>query len=378
MRPTWAEISRAALQHNFRTIQNHVGSATICAIVKANAYGHGLVDCALAFQDAGATWFGVTGTEEGVRLREKGITGRILLMTGFWRGEQDDVIEHRLTPAIWEWWQVGALEGALVKRNAAPASFPVHIKVDTGMSRLGVPNYYLGIFLNRMQAASQIKVEGIFSHLASAEILDDLATEIQIVNFEEFIATARGRGYAPDYTHIANSAAIMGRPHLHREMVRPGLLLYGYALPFGWRGVPAGAPPLLDVQRALTWKSRIISVKDVGTGQNVGYKATWKTKRPTKLALLPVGYADGLARLMSARGDVLIRGQRAPIVGAISMDLTIVDVTDVSGVSLGDEVVILGRDGDEEIDAREHAKHTETIPYEVLCRITSRVPRNYL
>ncbi len=378
MRPTWAEISRTALQHNFRTIQQHVGTATVCAIVKANAYGHGLVDCALAFQEAGATWFGVTGTEEGVKLRERGITGRILLMTGFWRGEQGDVIEHRLTPAVWEWWQVGALEAALVKRNAAPASFPVHIKVDTGMARLGVPDYYLKVFLNRMTSAHQIKVEGIFSHLASAEVLDDVDAEIQIVNFDEFVKATRDHGYAPEYTHLANSSAIMGRPQLHREMVRPGLLLYGYAQPFAWRGVPGQQPPLLDVRRALTWKSRIISTKEVKPGQSVGYKATWKTSRKTKLGLLPVGYADGLARLMSGRGDVLVRGQRARFVGAISMDLSIIDVTDIGGSSLGDEAIILGSDGEHEIDAREHARHTETIPYEVLCRITSRVPRQYV
>ncbi|MGH9525027.1 MAG: alanine racemase [Terriglobales bacterium] len=375
MRPTWAEISRSALQHNFRIIQQHVAPATVCAIVKANAYGHGLVACARTFKDAGAEWFGVTGTEEGVQLREAGIRGRILLMTCFWRGEQDDVIEHHLTPAIWEWWQVGALENALVKRNAPPASFPVHIKVDTGMARLGVPDYYVGIFLKRMKAAAQLKIEGIFSHLASAEVLDDAGAERQIAKFEEYESFVREQGYQPEYTHLANSAAIAGRPQIKRTMVRPGLLLYGYALPFAWRGTVGAEPDPLPVHRALTWKSRIISTKDVGEGQAVGYKSTWTTTRKAKLALLPVGYADGLARLISGRGDVLIRGHRARIVGAISMDMTIVDVTDIPGVQLGDEVTLLGRDGEHEIDAREHARHTETIPYEVLCRITGRVPR---
>jgi alanine racemase len=375
MRPTWAEVSRSALQHNFRTIQQHVAPAVVCAIVKANAYGHGLVDCARAFADAGAQWFGVTGTEEGVQLREAGITGRILLMTGFWHGEQDVVIEHRLTPAVWEWWQVGALEGALVKRGAAAGSFPVHIKVDTGMARLGVPDYYMGIFLKRMRAAVQLRIEGMFTHLASAEVLDDAGTAAQIAKFAEFEKLAAEHGHAPEFTHIANSAAIGGRPELRRQMVRPGLLLYGYALPFAWRGDPGEEPPPLPVRRALTWKSRIISTRDVGRGQAVGYKATWTTSRKTKLALLPVGYADGLARLMSGRGDVLVRGQRARIVGAISMDMTIVDVTDVSGVLIGDEVTLLGSNGEHEIDAREHARHTETITYEVLCRISGRVPR---
>lgn len=375
MRPTWAEVSRSALQHNFRTVQQHVGAATVCAIVKANAYGHGLVDCARAFADAGAQWFGVTGTDEGVQLRNAGITGRILLMTGFWRSEAETVIEHRLTPAVWEWWQVGALEKALVKQNAQPGSFPVHVKVDTGMARLGVPDYYMGIFLRRMKAAAQLKIEGIFSHLASAEILDDPLATAQIAKFADYDAFVREQGYSPEFTHLANSAAIGGRSELHRQMVRPGLLLYGYALPFAWRGAIGDEPDPLPVRRALTWKSRIISTKDVGPGQAVGYKATWTTSRKTKLALLPVGYADGLVRLISGRGDVLIRGHRARIVGAISMDMTIVDVTDIPGVLLGDEVTILGRDGEHEIDAREHARHTETIPYEVLCRISGRVPR---
>lgn len=376
MRPTWAEISRSALQHNFRTIEQHVAPATVCAIVKANAYGHGLVDCARAFQDAGAEWFGVTGTEEGVQLRQAGIRGRILLMTGFWRGEQDDVIEHRLTPAIWEWWQVGALEAALIKRSAEVASFPVHIKVDTGMARLGVPDYYVAAFLRRMRSAAQLRVEGFFSHLASAEILDDPGAERQVEKFEQFEAFAREQGFRPEFTHLANSAAIGGRPQLNRTMVRPGLLLYGYALPFAWRGAVGEEPDPLPVRRALTWKSRIISTRDVGPGQAIGYKATWTTARKTKLALLPVGYADGLARLISGRGDVLIRGLRARIIGAISMDMTIVDVTDIPGALIGDEVTLIGRDGEHEIDAREHARHTETIPYEVLCRIPGRVTRH--
>lgn len=380
MRPTWAEISLSALQHNFRTIQQHVGPATtVCAIVKANAYGHGQVECARALEAAGAKWFGVTGTAEGVRLRQAGIEGRILLMTGFWRGEQEELLEHRLTPAIWEWWHVGALESALVKRNAPPQSFDVHVKLDTGMARLGVPQNYVGLFLRRVQAAPQLRIEGVFSHLASAEILDDGDAQQQIDRFAEFEKVTREHGFAPQYAHLANSAAIMGRPEIVRNMVRPGLLLYGYALPCARRGESAGTPAMLPVQRVLTWKSRIMSMKRVDAGQAVGYKATWTTSRPTNLALLPVGYADGFARLLSQQGGtVILRGRRVPIVGAISMDITILDVTDVPAAALGDEVTLLGTDGEITIDAVEHARITNTIPYEVLCRIGERVERQFV
>ncbi len=378
MRPTWAEISLDALRHNFRAIQQHVGVSTVCAVVKANAYGHGLIECARAFAEAGAQWLGVTSTEEGIRLRDAGVTARILLMTGFWRGDQDDIVRHRLTPAIWEWWQVGALERALVKAGAAPQSFPVHVKVDSGMGRLGVPDYYMGLFLNRVRAARQLCVEGLFSHLASADILDDAATERQIALFAEFEKLTRVRGFTPAYVHLANSAAITARPPTWRDMVRPGLLLYGYALPFGWRGEPQPPPPPLPVRRALTWKTRIMSIKDVGPGHIVGYKATFTTPRHTKLGLLPAGYADGLARSLSSRGHAIVRHQPAPIIGAISMDLAILDLTDIPGAAVGDEVILLGCDGDVSMDACDHARLENTIPYEVLCRIAERVRRVYV
>jgi len=173
MRPTWAEVSLDALRHNFRTIQQHVGeNVEVCAVVKADAYGHGVVPCARALEESGAKWLGCTSTEEGVALREAGIKARILLMTGFWRGEQEEVVRRQLTPTIWEWWQVGALEQVLGKMKDAPQSFPVHVKVDTGMARLGVPDYFMGLFLKRMKAARPLMMEGLFSHLASAEVLD--------------------------------------------------------------------------------------------------------------------------------------------------------------------------------------------------------------
>ena len=373
MRPTWAEISLAALRHNFGLLQHAAGSATVCAVVKANAYGHGAIDCAKALEAAGAQWFGVTTTMEGVRLREAGITGRILLMTGFWRGEQDEVIDHNLTPAIWEWWQVGALEAELVKRNAPPQFFPVHIKVDTGMSRLGVPEVYADIFLKRLRAAHALAVEGVFSHLASAEVLDDPGANQQMGKFDDFLKLTAEHEFSPRYLHLANSAGALGRPAARHDMVRTGIALYGYPAPF------EGGPQidLSEFRPVLAWKSRIISIRDVAAGQPVGYNATWTAPRATKLAVLPVGYADGYSRQLSSKGQVILRGQLAPVVGRVSMDVTLIDITDIPGAAIGDEVILLGRHGDLSVDANEHARLTHTISYEVLCRIADRVPRQY-
>ena len=378
MRPTWAEVSLSALRHNFTLIQEHVGpEVTVCAVVKADAYGHGVVECSRALQEAGAKWFGVTSTEEGVKLREAGITGRVLLMTSFWRGEQEEVVHHRLTPTVWEWWQIGALESALSKANAPPRSFPVHVKVDTGMARLGVPDYYMGLFLKRIKAAEPVALEGVFSHLASAEVLDAEDAKQQTHRFAECEECIAQQGFSPEFRHIANSAAVGGRPSLWRNMVRPGMLLYGYGLPLMRTENDPEIPHPLQVMRALSWKTRIISMKDVGAGQTVGYKAAYVTNRPTKLAVLPVGYADGLSRHLSSRGRVIVRSTYAPMVGIISMDITVVDVTDVSGAAMGDEVIILGAQDNCMIDAWEHARLEATIPYEVLCRVGSRVRRTY-
>lgn len=381
MRPTWAEVSLPALRRNYRALRERVGEqVTVCAVVKADAYGHGAIECARALEEEGATWLGVTCTEEGVRLREAGIRARILLMTGFWRGEEGDVIRHRLTPAVWEWWQVGGLEAALNKVAGVPKPFPIHIKLDTGMARLGVPDYYLKLFLNRVAAAKAIAIEGVFSHLASAEVMGSDEVERQATRFADFERQIRDRGLAPRYFHLSNSAAIATRPALFRDMVRPGIALYGYQLKI--TGSKATESPL-RIDPVLSWKTRIVSLRDVGPGQGVGYNSTFVAQVPTKLAVLPVGYADGLNRHNSSRADsqggsVLVRGRRVPIAGRVSMDITLADVTGVAGVNVGDEVTILGSDGGQHIDAWDHATLAGTIPYEILCNIGKRVPRKYL
>ena len=301
MRPTWAEVSLGTLRRNFRAIQNRVGNkVTVCAVVKADAYGHGAAECARALESEGATWLGVTCTEEGVVLREAGIRGRILLMTGFWRGDEQDVVRHRLTPAVWEWWQVGALESALNKLGARSEPFAVHVKLDTGMARLGVPGSYLDLFFTRLAAAG-VAVEGVFTHLASAEVVDAPDVESQAARFAEFEKAIREKGLGPRFWHLANSATIATRPHLYRDMVRPGIALYGYQLPLSSSDTtPPNITPL-EVAPVLAWKTRIISLRDVKAGQAVGYNGTHVMTRPGKLAVLPLGYADGLSRHLSGQ-----------------------------------------------------------------------------
>lgn len=375
-RPTWAEVSLGALKQNFRAIRRHIGDGPqICAVVKADAYGHGGVECARALEGEGATWFGVTSTDEGVLLREAGIRGRILLMTGFWRGDQDDVVRHQLTPAVWEPWQIELLEEAA--RQARAAAFPVHIKVDTGMTRLGVNTADLPALCRRVASSQQLAVEGLFTHLASSEVLDAEDAAKQVAEFEKALGSLAELKIAPAFIHMANSAAIVARPETWKNMVRPGLALYGYCTPIrGGHRAAADAP--VELKPVLSWKTRVLFLRDVCAGRAVGYNATYITHAPARLAALPVGYADGLDRQLSSRGRVLIRGQYAPIVGIVSMDLTIVDVSGIPATQVGDEVVILGTSETATINAWEYARLCATIPYEVLCRISKRVPRRYI
>ena len=376
-RPTWAEVSLGALRHNFCAIRQHIGETPeICAVVKADAYGHGSVECARALASEGAKWFGVTSTGEGMLLREAGIRGRILLMTGFWRGDQDEVVRHELTPAVWEPWHVDLLQQAA--QQLGVDRFPVHIKVDTGMTRLGANIADLPALCSRLEKSSHLAVEGLFSHLASSEVLDAEDATRQITAFEGVLGRLPELRISPALIHLANSAAVVARPETWKNMVRPGLALYGYCTPLrGAQKKPVNLPAL-ELKPALSWKTRVISVREVGGGRAIGYNATYITHGPARVAVLPIGYADGLDRQLSSRGRVLIRGEYAPILGIVSMDLTVVDVTGIGGVEVGDEAVILGASGSVNINAWEHARLCSTIPYEVLCRISKRVPRKYV
>jgi alanine racemase len=376
-RPTWAEVSLSALRENFRPVQNHVGPRVItCAVIKADAYGHGATPCALALEAEGAKWFGVTTTDEGVPLRAEGLRGRILLMTGFWRGEEEEVVRQNLTATVWEPWHVESLNRAAQRLGAAPQ--PVHLKVDTGMGRLGATFEELPALCQLIRSCSHLVLEGLSTHFASAEVLDLPQTGLQVEKFELAARIVKEHGLAPVLRHMDNTGAIFARPETWRDMVRPGLALYGYTLPQMRGGKPTNGSPVPLLRPVLSWKTRIISIKQAEAGQGLGYSGTYVTSAPSRIAVLPVGYADGYNRALSNRGRVVVRGAYAPIVGTISMDLTLVDITGVAGAEEGDEVVLIGASAAARVDAPEVARHCGTVPYEILCGISKRVPRLHL
>ena len=384
-RPTWAEVSLGNLCHNFRVVQAHVGSSQVCAVVKADAYGHGAVECSLALEKQGARWFGVTTTDEALPLRQAGIRGRILLMTGFWRGEEDEVVRQNLTPTVWEPWHMVLLERAAGRLGVRAR---VHLKIDTGMGRLGATPEQLPALLTLLQSSRHMQLEGLCTHFAASEEVDAPEMDRQTERFAVAEELVRASGMTPEIFHLANTAAVASRPASWRSMVRPGLALYGYSLPLHRGGdLQPEAPAHLDLRPVLSWKTLVLSVHDAAAGQALGYGGTFVAKLPSRIAVLPLGYADGLVRRLSNRGRVIVRGRYAPMVGRISMDLTLVDVTEIPGVALGDEAILIGssslggdaaavpaRGETTSVDAWEMARLADTLPYEILCGISKRVP----
>lgn len=363
------------LRQNFRTIQQHVGKdVAICAVVKADAYGHGALECSRALAAEGATWFAVNSLEEAAPLRQAGITGRILLMTGFWRSEEEEIIRLHLTPTVWETWQIGSLNTAATKLGVN--GFAMHLKVDSGMGRLGARLEALPAICEALRAAPHLHLEGLSTHMASSEVLDGHSAEQQLEHFEEARRILRSAGFGPELLHASNTCATIARHEAWYNMVRPGLGLYGYHLPFQRSGKVVSEKKL-ELKPILTWKTRVLTVREVAAGRPLGYGGTHVTRCPSRIAVLPVGYADGLNRQLSSHGRVIVRGHYAPIVGRISMNLTLVDVTDIPAVAIEDEVVLLGSDGGLSVDAQEHAELCNTISYEVLCSISKHVPRRY-
>jgi len=377
-RPTWADVSLTTLRQNFRTVQKHVGKGlTVCAVVKADAYGHGAVDCSRALEAEGAKWLGVTSLDEAIPLHDAGIRANILLMTGFWRGEENEIVRLKLTPTVWERWQIESLDKAAAALGVA--QHPVHLKIDTGMGRLGVTLEQLPAVLKALADARHLVLDGLSTHLASSEIMDDPSVAEQQENFELALRMVRQAGLSPKFVHAANTGAVISRRDTWNTMVRPGVALYGYYLPFQRAGrTVSGGTLRLPVKPILTWKTRILSLRDFGANHALGYGGTYVTKAPAHVAVLPVGYADGYNCQLSNRGRVILREHYAPIVGRISMDLTLVDVTGIPGVAVGDEVILLGAGDGLSVDALEHAELANSTPYEVLCNISKRVPRRYV
>ncbi|MEE2830447.1 MAG: alanine racemase [Myxococcota bacterium] len=372
-RPTRARVDLEALRHNCRVVLQRVApsGATVMAAVKADAYGHGLVPVSRILVAEGVAWLGVAIVEEGLRLRRAGIDTPILVLGGILDGAEEVSVEAGLTPVVYRQRSIEALAAIAGARGEV---LDVHLKVDTGMNRLGVPLAELDDFLRRIEALGNLRIDGVLTHLAEAERSEGGMTEAQIRAFEGAVSDIRARGHQPRWVHAANSAALLTGRRLDdgpaQTLVRPGILLYGCApdpaLEEAW--------PLKPV---LSFETAVSFLKEVPAGSRLSYGATWEAQRPSRIATLPVGYGDGYVRALGNRAEVLVRGRRAPVVGRVCMDLVLADVTDIPGVEEGDPVVLLGPQGEEEITAAELAGLLETIPYEVICSISPRVPRSY-
>ena len=368
VRPTRAEISLGHLRHNLSEL-GRVAQVPIWSVLKADAYGHGAKAVARTLERAGSAGICVALIEEGIELREAGIQIPILLMGGHYSGAWPELLRHALTPVLSRQDQIESLAEE-VRERGGPV-FGVHIKIDTGMARLGVPMHELGPFASALGSCRELRLDGVMTHFASAESDPEFVAR-QLELFEQGTQLLRQAGLSIRQRHAANTAALLGHPAARLDLVRPGIGLFG--LSPGIRG----AAQLRPVMRV---RSEVISLRSVSTGASVGYGATFRATSETRIATIPMGYGDGLSRALSNRGQVLVRGRRAPIVGAVSMDLTSIDVSGVPGVEIGDEVVVLGSQsgplGEDTLSAEEIAAQTGTIAWEVLTAVSRRVPRFY-
>lgn len=377
-RPVWAEISLKAIAHNLRVTRRHIGpKPEILAVVKSNGYGLGAVPVAKALQKAGADRFGVTCGNEGIELRESGIRKPILVLTGFWPGEEKRFIENRLTPTVTRLDDVKLLERA-AKSSRVKAPLKFHLKINTGMNRLGISPSELDAFASAFADCRHLQLEGTFTHFASAEDFSARQTDDQEEVFKTSLARMRDLGISPGIVHMANSGAICARPSTWADMVRPGAILYGYYQSFDPPQKGQEVRRLLPVEPSLSLRARIISLRDLPPGQPVGYSARFVTERPSRIAVINAGYADGILRQRTNHGCVLVRGRRVPLVGTISMDLTTLDVTDLPEVALGDVVTIYGKDGNDQIRVSDVAHEIGTVTSDLLCALGRRVPRYYI
>ncbi len=385
VRPTRAEVNLANLRHNLRVLRRVAGPTPIWAVLKADGYGHGAKAVARTLERAGADGICVALVEEAIELREAGVRSPILVMGGYYGRAWGELIRHELTPVLHDAGQVEALAEEI--RWGAGQPIRVHFKVDTGMSRLGVTMHDLRRTAQLFADHPEVVLDGLMTHFACADELGSPKLDDQLQRFEDATQTLASLGIHPRVRHAANSAALLRTPGAHFDLVRPGVALFGVN--------PLGTPPVTrdcgsdetppssagELRPVMTVQSRVVALRDVPPGETVGYGATWVSPRESRIATIPIGYADGLSRALSNRGQVLIRGTRAPLVGIVSMDMAMIDVTDVPGASLGDEVVVLGTQrgplGTETITPEEIAGHMDTIAWEVLTHISRRVPRFY-
>jgi alanine racemase len=370
---SWVEISLKQIVHNFLAVRDVVGPGVeVMPVVKADAYRHGAVEVSRALAAAGARWLAVSNVEEGAILRERGITTRILVMADFLPSERAGLLDYNLTPVIHslsdiaEWDRVAAGRGITAD---------YHLKIDSGMGRLGTRSSAAEI-LEAILEAKHARIEGLMTHFASAANYASAQTEEQQQVFRAICSDLARAGVNPPILHMASSTPIAyGRKDAWQRMVRPGHAIYGYVSP-----VAKGTAPLrlLEVRPALAWKTAVLAVKDLPAGALVGYGGMYRTTRPTRIAVLAAGYADGIPHRLSNKGRVIANGSLAPIIGAVSMDLTTIDITHCLPLKVGDAVTLLGSEGGISIDAQQIARLAGTISYSVLCGIHARVKRIYI
>ncbi len=388
-RPVWAEVSLGALAHNLKAIREYVNPPDekrksprkILSIVKGNGYGHGGPQVAKALEKAGSDWFGVTCTDEGIAVREAGVRKPILALTGFVAGEESRLLKYDLTPAVHRCDQLPLLERAAARRGGRkPAGF--HLKIDTGMNRLGIAPSDVDCFARQLGKCKHLQLTGIFSHFASSGVFTDTPVGKQTREQEERFYAAldrlRALGIDPGLVHLANSAAIVARPETWADMVRPGAILYGYHPGYDPAERREEAERLLPLKPVMSLRSKIINLRRIPAGEGVGYDATFVPKRPSLIGVLAAGYGDGIHRSLGNRGSVLVRGKLAPIVGIISMDVTMIDVTDIEDVAVGDVATIYGSDGDHVLLANRVARSIGTVTSDLLCAVSQRVQRVYV
>ena len=393
--PCWVEICTRTLEDNFRFLLTLAAPhAELLAVLKADAYGHSMALCAPAAVRAGARWLGVASVEEGMAARALCPEARILVFFGAFPGEGAAVVRDGLTAVVWQPWQLDELETAARAAGAAAGSVPVHLEIDTGMSRQGVTPENLsqegaGTLLGRFTPRSPLRLEGVMTHLFAADEADGRVTEAQLGLMDEALGRVKAAGLNPEWVNVGASASLLagdaariaalGARYGMKAMMRPGLALYGVIPQFDPAFEPQEPVSLTAARTQLhpvmQWKALVAGVRSIPAGAVVGYNGTFVATEAMRLALVAAGYADGLDRRLGNRFSLLVHGMRAPLVGRVSMDMAVVDVTEIAGVEPGDEVVILGTQGGETITAFDHAETTGTIPWEVFTRIGARVPR---
>ncbi len=366
IRPTRVEVDLNAIKENYQTIKKHVGSCKIMPILKANAYGHGLLRIAQLFEELNADCLGVAVVEEGIHLREKGIIIPILVLGGVWGNQVPLFLKHNLTITASSIDKLNQIDD-IAEQMKVKAK--VHLKIDTGMERIGVHYYNSEKFLDAAYKCKNIKVEGIYSHFANSDAADLTYTKLQLERFNEVLSFFEDRSIEAPLRHISNSGAILQLPEANFDMVRPGIMLFGV---YPTKEVSK----TVEVKPALTWKSLVVYFKVIKSNHPVGYDSTFTTDHNIRAVTIPVGYGDGYLRKMSHKAEVLIRKEKYPVIGTISMDMIVVNINEDEAFN-GDEVILLGSDGKSSITCEELADWAGTNPYEILTNINTRVPRVY-